>query len=99
MPDGPATPICGRKLEEVGIVELDVEISPVMITVLDVLDRAVGRVVVDERDHPQAVSYGRGELLGGHQEAAVAADRDAPGRRRARPRRRPPPESAQPSVM
>ena len=62
------------KLEEIGIIELDVEITPLMIAVLDVLDCAIGRVVVHECNHPQAVADGGGELLGGHQEAAIAAD-------------------------
>ena len=60
--------------KKIRIVELDVVITPLVIPVLDVLDRAVGRVVVNERDHSQAIPGGRGELLSRHHEAAVAAD-------------------------
>ena len=68
--------IRGRELEEVGVVELDVEVAALVGTFLDVLDRAIGRVVVDQGDHAQAVSDRRGELLRGHDEPAVSADRD-----------------------
>ncbi len=68
--------VCMRKRKEVGIVELDVEIAPVVIAVLDVLDRAICRIVVHQRDHAQAVPRRGGELLSRHQKAAIAADDD-----------------------
>src|SRR3954451_4645240 len=75
----------GGQGEEVGVVEVDVEVAAVVGALLDILDGAVGCVVVDEGDRGEAVAGGGRELLGGHQEAAVAADGDdgaAAGRER-----------------
>src|SRR3954454_2584615 len=66
----------GGQGEEVGVVEVDVEIAAVVGALLDVLDGAIGCVVVDESDRGGAVPGGGRELVGGHQEAAVAADGD-----------------------
>ena len=72
----PGTPIGGGEPEEVGVVQLGVDVTALVGAVLDVLDRAVGGVVVDDRDHPEAIPRRGGQLLRGHDEAAVAADRD-----------------------
>ena len=52
-----------RELKEVGVVEIDVQVPALVGAVLDVLDRAVGRVVVDQGDDAQAVSRPRWRAL------------------------------------
>ncbi len=63
-----------RQLNEVGVIQLDVEIMPFVIAVLDILDRTICRVVVYQRDHAEAIPGRGGKLLSGHEKAAVAAD-------------------------
>ena len=52
----------GRELDEVGVVEVDIDIACVVNALLDVLDRAVGRVVVDNGDRSQPVPDRRRQL-------------------------------------
>src|SRR4051794_1194991 len=66
----------GGEGEEVGVVQIDVAVAGVVGLGLEVLDGAVGGVVVHEGDDTETVTYGGGQLLGGHEEAAVAADRN-----------------------
>src|SRR5271157_2302028 len=66
----------GCEREEVRVGQIDIDIAALEDVLLDVLDGPVGGVVVNQGDEGQTMPNGRGEFLGGHQEAAVAADRD-----------------------
>src|SRR5271157_859253 len=66
----------GCQGEEVRVGQIDVDMAALEDVLLDVLDGSVGRVVVNQGDEGETMPNGRGEFLGGHQEAAVAADRD-----------------------
>src|SRR5262245_10359841 len=45
----------GGKLEEVGVIELGVEVTALVDAVLDVLDGAVGGVIMDQGEDPEAI--------------------------------------------
>src|SRR5262249_31580148 len=58
LPSGNA--IRGGEPEEVGVVEVGVDVTALVSAVLDVLDRAQGRVVVHDCDAPEPISRRRG---------------------------------------
>ena len=87
----------GGVFEEVGIVELDVEVTAVVIAILDVLDRAIGGSRCGRWRSAQPVSGDGGELLRCHEEAAIPADDDYWTPARARPLHRGQPERPSPT--